>query len=564
MKLNIRKLFRHTDEATAQRIADLCPPVNDAARERIFRNALDRAETPVMQEEEIFHVETIRPARWRRIAAAAACIALVGASVIGIGRYAGLTMPELPPEAPAASEAVQSGMSETTATQMQEKSDEWTQQEIYALCRNAEEFLRTQGRFSLVTYSDYPDSGHSLRSEISADLSQEITCVISASTQTVEDGVIEIQENLDYCAAGYEISLVDYASDTPDIGTCRMDEEFALPAISKTAGSAFYGEMLLSDFSKWKISGTDTYLLHEDHGNGAVSTERPCIVLDISDDTAKLHTDAVSYQLLVDAENGMWLSMTGYDADGEKIYEYRENDLKYGDAAAVLQPYDVGEKIRYGDYMFETDFRLEDLPEVYWVHPSNSQTAETTTTAARCLYQTNLVTIFTEEATDSVPETEQTMTVPIQSETTMAVTTQKQTETVKTTETSTTTTTASGLTAEQQQQLEELREEGDRLFGRFIRQELIIQGELPEDAPRLTLAQMEEMIAESTDFENIGEKLLNAQLYPDFVGGSGVTNIWYWLDETGSERILITLQQEDIHYEHPDETGTEDCYEKLY
>lgn len=563
MKLNIRKLFRYTDEATAQRIAELCPPVSDAARERIFRNALERAETPVMQAEETFHVETIRPVRWRRFAAAAACIALVGTAVIGFGRYAALTLP--PPEQPAASEAAESCTTETIAAPTQD--DGWTQQEVYALCRNAEEFLRGKGRFSLVTCSDYPDSGHSLRSEVSADLSQEITCVISASTQKTGDGVIELQENLDYCAAGYEISLVDYASDTPDIGTCRMDEDFALPAVSKTAGSAFYGEMLLSDFSKWKISGTDTYLLSEDYGNGTVSTERPCIVVDISDDTTKLCADAVSYQLLADAENGMWLSLTGYDANGEKIYEYRENDLKYGDAAAILHPYDVGEKIRQGDYVFETDLRLEDLPEVYRVHPSNSQTAETTTTAARCLYQTNLVTIFTEKATDSIPETEQTMTtpqqtmtIPVQSETTTTVTTQKQTETVKTSETTTTTTTASGLTEEQQKQLEELRAEGDRLFGRFVRQELIIRGELPEDTPRLTLAQMEEMIAGSTDFNDILQTLLDAQLYPDFVGGSGVTNIWYWLDETGSERILITLEQEDIHYE----SGTEDCYERLY
>lgn len=187
----------------------------------------------------------------------------------------------------------------------------------------------------------------------------------------------------------------------------------------------------------------------------------------------------------------------------------------------------------------------------------------TTETIEPRLDQTTIITVITEGMEDSVLGTEQTMTVPVQTESTAVSSTGKQTETVITTET-TTTTTASGLTAEQLRLLEELRAEGDRLFGRFVRQELIIQGELPEDAPRLTLAQMEEMIAGSTDFNDILQTLLDAQLYPDFVGGSGVTNIWYWLDETGSERILITLEQEDIHYVHPDETGTREIYEKLY
>ncbi len=214
----------------------------------------------------------------------------------------------------------------------------------------------------------------------------------------------------------------------------------------------------------------------------------------------------------------------------------------------------------------------------------STEMEETTaaTTKARCLDQTNLVTVLMEESANTVPETQtskqtmttpkqtmttpvQTMTVPVQTEGTTVSSTGKQTETVKTTETTTTTTTeVSDLTEEQLRQLEELRAEGDRLFGWFVRQEMIITGELPADAPRLTLMQMEEIIGGSADFAQILQALRDAQFYPDFVGGSGVTNIWYWLDDAGTEQILITLQQEEVAYVHPDENGTGKTYEKLY
>lgn len=214
--------------------------------------------------------------------------------------------------------------------------------------------------------------------------------------------------------------------------------------------------------------------------------------------------------------------------------------------------------------------------------PTEMPETTAVTTKARCLDQTNLVTVLTVEAANTAPETQtskqtmstpkqtmttpvQTMTVPAQTESTTVSTTKTQTETEKTTETTTMTTTeASDLTEEQLRQLEELRAEGDRLFGWFVRQEMIITGELPTDAPRVTLMQMEEIIGDSADFAQILQALCDAQLYPDFVGGSGVTNIYYWLDETGTELIMMTLEQEDILYVHPDETGTGKIYEKLY
>lgn len=102
------------------------------------------------------------------------------------------------------------------------------------------------------------------------------------------------------------------------------------------------------------------------------------------------------------------------------------------------------------------------------------------------------------------------------------------------------------MSTEQQEQLAALKEKGSHLFGEFIREEKIILGELPPDTARLCFDDVQEILANNTDFQDIYENLLSIAKYPDFVGGSGVTLVEFWLDDYGTEKILLILEQEDV------------------
>lgn len=102
------------------------------------------------------------------------------------------------------------------------------------------------------------------------------------------------------------------------------------------------------------------------------------------------------------------------------------------------------------------------------------------------------------------------------------------------------------MSTEQQEQLAALKEKGSHLFGEFIREEKIILGELPPDTARLCFDDLQEILANNTDFQDIYENLLSIAKYPDFVGGSGVTLVEFWLDDYGTEKILLILEQEDV------------------
>lgn len=102
------------------------------------------------------------------------------------------------------------------------------------------------------------------------------------------------------------------------------------------------------------------------------------------------------------------------------------------------------------------------------------------------------------------------------------------------------------LSSEQQEQLSALKEKGSHLFGEFIRKEKIILGELPPDTARLCFDDVQEILENNTNFQDIYESLLSIAKYPDFVGGSGVTLVEFWLDDYGTEKILLILEQEDV------------------
>lgn len=120
------------------------------------------------------------------------------------------------------------------------------------------------------------------------------------------------------------------------------------------------------------------------------------------------------------------------------------------------------------------------------------------------------------------------------------------------------------ISSEQQEQLTALKEKGSHLFGEFIREEKIILGELPPDTARLCFDDVQEILANNTNFQDIYESLLSIANYPDFVGGSGVTLVEFWLDDYGTEKILLILEQEDVISVKCNADGNISDWETLY
>lgn len=113
---------------------------------------------------------------------------------------------------------------------------------------------------------------------------------------------------------------------------------------------------------------------------------------------------------------------------------------------------------------------------------------------------------------------------------------------------------AKALTAEQIDALNQLKRKGDRLFGEFQREEKVIRGEFPADAPRLDMDTVERIKASS--FADICKEISKLQPYPDYIGGSGVQLTEYWFDETGKEKLLLISPQDEIWYVRCSEDGS--------
>lgn len=85
----------------------------------------------------------------------------------------------------------------------------------------------------------------------------------------------------------------------------------------------------------------------------------------------------------------------------------------------------------------------------------------------------------------------------------------------------------------------------------------ILNGELSEDTPRLTLEQAQEIISENGSPENLYDDDYSYRIIdafneicgaPDVVGGSGITRYEYWLDDSGDEKIIVLLEEPSVRY----------------
>ena len=111
--------------------------------------------------------------------------------------------------------------------------------------------------------------------------------------------------------------------------------------------------------------------------------------------------------------------------------------------------------------------------------------------------------------------------------------------------------------------VEEVEREGNRMVGEYLRRIAELNGEIDENAPRITTEEVVQMLDDGMDFRAVLLRLHELYPYPDYTGGSGVTNTEYWLDNSGTDFILLTYEYESIVHivQHADRTA--DVYDIL-
>ena len=122
-------------------------------------------------------------------------------------------------------------------------------------------------------------------------------------------------------------------------------------------------------------------------------------------------------------------------------------------------------------------------------------------------------------------------------------------------ETTTTTTAITTTISEEQAALDELAKKENKLFGEFQRKRAILRGKLAPDTERLTLDEANEIIDRCNSYDEIYKELADAQTYPDFIGGSGVTKIEYWFDDNGYQKLLLIHEEGDVIYVQCNDAG---------
>lgn len=385
-KRHISSILQNADEQTAQQIAELSPPADAETKERLYQRIQERMEQPVSVTEERFTVRTVHRAPWGKITAAAACLLIAGGAAGGVllsGRSGG-TSPLTPGQSVASTQFAASEQPTEPPQPTDKMQKEWTQEEVYALCMDSLDNLRKYGRFSC-SVAKTTAQKNALVPELQAELELDFEAEIynSAAQYTIYDQeTITIQENQWYYADGCEFQLSECLTDDHAQGKgvfSQPEQNFVLRGRGGSPSdfpinTAFLMETYLSDFSKWEVVGTDVFdyvFIEDPTTNITHAMQRECIVLELSGDVFGEQFGTRS-QVMVDAEIGMWLQIVYYDADGNTS-RTNLNDLKFGSDAKITHPYNIGQEILNGDYVFDTEY---ELPDSYLKHPMEMNTEE--------------------------------------------------------------------------------------------------------------------------------------------------------------------------------------------
>ena len=123
------------------------------------------------------------------------------------------------------------------------------------------------------------------------------------------------------------------------------------------------------------------------------------------------------------------------------------------------------------------------------------------------------------------------------------------------------------LADEQKETLEVLKHMEEAIHAlTFSRRRAVVKGYLNADAPRLTREQIDRFIEESDSPETLYRNIMDAQPFPDCYGGSGVTEVCYFLNDDGSERISMPCGVDvyGIRYERMNQDGFIEENRSLY
>ena len=116
------------------------------------------------------------------------------------------------------------------------------------------------------------------------------------------------------------------------------------------------------------------------------------------------------------------------------------------------------------------------------------------------------------------------------------------------------------ISAENRAELERL----NQLDG-FYRRKMELVGALDEDAPRLDMEKVQEIIDTSEDYTEILMRFNQYHSYADIQpAGGGYTTYNYWFDPNGNESICYILEQEFIAYTKIADDGTVIGVQQLY
>ncbi|MGM0882861.1 MAG: hypothetical protein ACQEXQ_17725 [Bacillota bacterium] len=104
------------------------------------------------------------------------------------------------------------------------------------------------------------------------------------------------------------------------------------------------------------------------------------------------------------------------------------------------------------------------------------------------------------------------------------------------------------LSNEKKDEYLEWQKKGESHIGIFKRKLQEIIGELPADAKRITLPEVKDIVS-NHDFKEAIAEIEKLHGVPDYIGGSGVTNKEYWLDNEGNSKIIVIVEQGQIYFE---------------
>lgn len=207
--------------------------------------------------------------------------------------------------------------------------------------------------------------------------------------------------------------------------------------------------------------------------------------------------------------------------------------------------------------------RLPEAVKTTEKHTTVSYTDTTgTSTEAVNAAETDLIvySITTEsDATLSILSTTDTITQEIRTELTTLTTTAE--STAITTTKVVVPHMIMSMTLEEVEHEGEIRE-GPVMFGSYERRIAQLKGLLAEDAKRISVDEVRQMLNSGMCFDEVLKAIYEQYPYPDYIGGSGLTLIEYWLDDSGNDYILVAVESESIdHIIHNDDGS--DIYDAI-